>query len=355
MDGGTQQTYEDTDFIGGSTRIYLSTKGVYQGADGKVAGVFGIARDITKRRQAEDAVRERERQLQTVTDNVPLLIARLDRDCRYLFANRAYFDWLRIPLADVLGRPMWEVIGEAAYAVVRPYIERTLAGERLEYDALLQYRTIGARFMHVSYFPERGPEGEVTGFVLSAMDVTERLRIEEALQESQRTLEALIANVPGMVYRCRNDRDWTMEFVSEGCASLTGYTPEELISGGVVPYAALIHADDREAVRREVETAMRRNALPPRLSDRHAFRGPEVGLGAGERLLLRARRSALPGGLRHRHHRAACRRGGAAGADRGAGERPCDPPTPGLLEGPGFDLPGLQCPVCPRRGPVHIG
>ncbi|WP_267639692.1 hybrid sensor histidine kinase/response regulator [Haloarchaeobius amylolyticus] len=76
----------------------------------------------------------------------------------------------------------------------------------------------------------------------------EAYRAKQALAESERKLATLISNVPGMVYRCRNDRDWTMEFVSEGCRELTGYDPEEIESGTVSFGRDVIHPDDREDV-----------------------------------------------------------------------------------------------------------
>ena len=58
---------------------------------------------------------------------------------------------------------------------------------------------------------------------------TEHKRSEEAVRESQRALSALMTNLPGLAYRCRNDRDWTMEFVSEGAIELTGYKASDFI------------------------------------------------------------------------------------------------------------------------------
>ncbi len=68
------------------------------------------------------------------------------------------------------------------------------------------------------------------------------------LEDYQRTLATLMANLPGMVYRCRNDAHWTMEFVSEGALSVTGFPPEALEFNRDISFAALIHPLDRELV-----------------------------------------------------------------------------------------------------------
>ena len=158
------------------------------------------------------------------------------------------------------------------------------------------------------------------GSVTIYIDVTERRQAEQALEELNATLErriaertealaeserfqsTLLANVPGIVYRCRNDRDWTMEFVSEGCRVLLGLAPQDLV-GGSTTYNELIHPDDREMVWQAVQrdfAADRPFELEYRVRhadgsyrwvwDRaHAIR-VERGQGRGD------------GGLRPRHH-----------------------------------------------------
>ncbi|MFZ8444658.1 PAS domain-containing protein, partial [Staphylococcus aureus] len=73
---------------------------------------------------------------------------------------------------------------------------------------------------------------------------------------SQRALATLMSNLPGMAYRCRNDPDWTMEFVSDGALALTGYRPEDLVGNRVVAFAQLIHPEDRAPVWDEVQAAL---------------------------------------------------------------------------------------------------
>jgi PAS domain S-box-containing protein len=87
-------------------------------------------------------------------------------------------------------------------------------------------------------------------------EIAERRRAEAALQESQRSLSTLLSNLPGMAYRCRNDRDWTMEFVSYGCFEVTGYTRADLIGNRKIAYGQLIHPADRAGVWDEVQLAL---------------------------------------------------------------------------------------------------
>ncbi|HNX82208.1 MAG TPA: diguanylate cyclase [Candidatus Omnitrophota bacterium] len=86
--------------------------------------------------------------------------------------------------------------------------------------------------------------------------VREREKILVALRESRRMLSTLMSNLPGMAYRCKNDPDWTMEFVSEGCFELTGYNPADLIGNTKVAYAKLIHPDDRPHIWDAVQIAL---------------------------------------------------------------------------------------------------
>ena len=77
-------------------------------------------------------------------------------------------------------------------------------------------------------------------------DITARMQGRQALRESERSKAVLLSHLPGMAYRCRLDRAWTMEFVSEGCEALTGYPSEALILNRVLSYNDLIVPEHRE-------------------------------------------------------------------------------------------------------------
>lgn len=94
-----------------------------------------------------------------------------------------------------------------------------------------------------------------TGAHLAGIAI-ERKRADDALRESERRLSTLMSNLPGIAYRCANDSDWTMTFVSQGSMELTGYAREELEDQGRVSFGQLIHPDDRKAVWEEVQAAL---------------------------------------------------------------------------------------------------
>ncbi len=80
----------------------------------------------------------------------------------------------------------------------------------------------------------------------------DRQSIEFRLRASERFLRTLIANLPGVVFRCRA-ADLTKEFVSDGCFDLTGYRADELVGEtAVVSWQELMHPEDRERVLTEI-------------------------------------------------------------------------------------------------------
>jgi PAS domain S-box-containing protein len=78
----------------------------------------------------------------------------------------------------------------------------------------------------------------------------------ERLKESERAMKTLISNLPGIAYRCKFDKSWTMEFLSDGFAQLTGYKPEDFINNQKAVYSDIIHNDDKLDVWQKVSQAI---------------------------------------------------------------------------------------------------
>lgn len=92
-----------------------------------------------------------------------------------------------------------------------------------------------------------------------------RLRqLNRALAESERSKAVLLANLPGMAYKCRFDEKWTMQFVSEGCRELTGYEPQMLVNNREVAFVDLIDPAYRDYCTQSWAEA-RKTAQPAKL------------------------------------------------------------------------------------------
>lgn len=94
-------------------------------------------------------------------------------------------------------------------------------------------------------------EEEEFSFLTLIEDITESTLAEQKLQESERSKSVLLSHLPGMAYRCYNDREWTMLFVSEGCYKLTGYRPDALLNNKELSYNDLIMPSYRELLWKE--------------------------------------------------------------------------------------------------------
>src|SRR6056297_397362 len=78
----------------------------------------------------------------------------------------------------------------------------------------------------------------------------------EGIRDRVRMLDTLLGNLPGIAYRCLNDENWTMLFVSEGCYSLTGYQASEIVKNKTVSFNDLIHPEDRERIQEVIRKAL---------------------------------------------------------------------------------------------------
>ena len=95
--------------------------------------------------------------------------------------------------------------------------------------------------------------GDEEAVLETFIDISDRKRRLADLSETRRQFATLLGNLPGMVYQCLNDRNWTMEFISDGCLKLTGYKPEDLVYNQNLSYNDLIIKEDQERIWTEVQ------------------------------------------------------------------------------------------------------
>jgi len=139
------------------------------------------------------ALERSEAELRLVADAMPVLIAFIDRDLQYRFANKAYESWFERPVSEVIGKRVPEVFGEEIWATRRPMIERAMAGEHILFEVNWPFSDGRRRDSEIRYSPRFNADGEPDGFHVFVTDVTASKLALETSQQHASDLEAMVA------------------------------------------------------------------------------------------------------------------------------------------------------------------
>lgn len=128
-----------------------------------------------------------QRRLDLMADALPVLISYVDRERRYQYNNASYERWFGTTRDALKGRTLEQVLGKAAYANIRAYVDTALAGHHVYFESEIPYKKAGLRQVSAHYVPDVDAEGEVLGFYALVEDVSSKKQAESALR--QRELE----------------------------------------------------------------------------------------------------------------------------------------------------------------------
>ncbi|WP_026735222.1 sensor histidine kinase [Fischerella sp. PCC 9605] len=138
---------------------------------------------------SEDESRRHQELLQLITDSLPVCISYTDTQQRYRFANKTYKVWFGLSQEEIYGKHLAEVLGEAAYLVIKDKVERVLAGEMFEYEAEVPYQGAGTRYIRGILVPDVTQKGEVRGYCALIIDISDRKRAEAEIKQLNENLE----------------------------------------------------------------------------------------------------------------------------------------------------------------------
>ncbi|MEN6395209.1 MAG: PAS domain S-box protein [Methanoregula sp.] len=221
---------------------------------GNVIEYQSVGRDITDEMATKAALQESETRFREQYQNNPLAIftwQHRDDDFVLVDCNKAAKSLTGGKSKDFLG------ISASTLYADRPEVLSDIWNCFYQ-RAVISKDTISKNFMPGRHIHVNAAFIPPDLIMVHINDITERWLAEKALADNKRMLDTLLHNLPGMVYRCRNDPDWTMEFVSEGAKSLTGYDAGDLIDNRVVSFGSLIVTEDRQRVNEEVQKGIGR-------------------------------------------------------------------------------------------------
>jgi len=177
-------------------RIWL-TLGKSESGDGMV--VYGIIQDISEFKTVQNLLVESEKELKLITDGMPVLIAYMDKRERYQFCNATYKTLLGIDPADMRGKYLKDVIGEATYAEIKPYVDQVLKGETVKYDSEVYLPNGQTIYIQADYIPRYDHAGRVIGFYAHIIDISDRKTMEDALRQQEHQYRLITDHVPALI------------------------------------------------------------------------------------------------------------------------------------------------------------
>lgn len=131
--------------------------------------------------------------LRFLTASVPVLLAYIDPQHHYRFANDAYARWFGRDLSSMIGKHVQEIIGPVAYEGIRNYIDVALAGMPVTFEREMPYVDIGSRYVHIAFVPDTDAGGRIRGISAAVTDITDRRSAEERTKKAQRELALVVA------------------------------------------------------------------------------------------------------------------------------------------------------------------
>jgi PAS domain S-box-containing protein len=214
--------------------------------DGSLREILTIGIDISERKRAESQLRKLSRAVEQSSSSV--VITDLAGDIEY--TNPKFTEITGYALEEVVGQNPRVLKSGSQPQEFYADLWATIASGREWHGEFCNRKKNGELYWEsASISPIRDASREITHYVAIKDDITERKRFEQALKDSEQRIRSMVDNMPGVVYRCLMDDDWTMLFISDEIENLSGYPPADFLGDNPKrSFASIMHPDDREPI-----------------------------------------------------------------------------------------------------------
>jgi PAS domain S-box-containing protein len=259
-ENGKTGCYETVQNINGVDHYYSNRVAPILEND-KIGSFIIISTDETHLRHAITTSTKASKQFQMLFNGMPEGVALHDlvfdesgKPINYIITNvNPQFETiLKLNKEDILYKSATEIYGVEKPPFLKEYSDVALTGKPASFE--VYFPPLDKHFAISASTYEKGK------FATIFTDISDRIKTQQELLESRRKLFTLMSNLPGIAYKCKNDPNWTMEFISQGCYDLTGYDPEDFCNNHKLSYNDIILPEDKDWVWESIQEALQNRA-----------------------------------------------------------------------------------------------
>ncbi len=193
---------------------------------------------------------------QILIDNIQQIVFQINVDQELIFLNSSWQKLLDYSIKQSFDTPLLSYIHPEDQAMVEARLSALTEGKRqqCQFEVRLIARNGTSIWMEMRASTTSKVKGERTSIIGTLADISRMKSIEAGLKANTRTkIAQIMTDIPCMLYRCKNDRNWTFDFVSDGCQEVTEYQPYELTNSLNFNYMQLILPEDQPRVWEHVQ------------------------------------------------------------------------------------------------------
>ncbi|WP_430009292.1 PAS domain-containing protein [Methylophaga lonarensis] len=206
---------------------------------------------------------QHETELEPEKFNFPLLLNNINQiiflinvEQEIIYLNMAWESLTDYRTSETINKTLTNFIHPEDFLLVESRINALIQGKRqhVQTEARLIAKNGSSRWVEMRASRTSAHKGERSSIVGTLTDISHIKQIEAAQKQNRHSpLDMIITNVSCLVYRCKNDRNWTFEYVSDSCLEVTEYQSYELINSNTVTYMQLVYPEDRERIWEHVQ------------------------------------------------------------------------------------------------------
>ena len=187
-------------------------------------------------------------QYQLVMDRIDQLVFQVDVDLNLIFVNQAWQRLLDYSSDETLNHTLFDFIPPEGLPLAEARLQRLSQGKRqqTQFEVRLIAKNGMSQWCEMRATTTTSLKGERSSVIGTLTDISRMKQASAGLKANARTYsEMIMSRIPAMVYRCKNDRNWSLEYVSDGCLEVTEYQPYEMVRTPSTSYLSLVHPDDQ--------------------------------------------------------------------------------------------------------------